>query len=329
MKKFFRVLSIFLFGLLLGAALTFNTLGLIFGNILYMELSDPTLNINLTSIVNHSQNLTRINEFQAQNPNAQKVALYTPYGDKNQELIGTFINNYSNTKKTVILIHGLYQNRSMCLNYIDIYKKLGFNVLLIDLRGHGESDGIITWGQTEVRDIDMWCDYLRNTKHQELIGIHGISLGGAFSLLHSGLSSNPADFYIEDSSYSDLKNLYYNHLHNMIQLPNDSKILDILWIYSQICMYWHTGSTLDRLSPLKAVAHTQSPILFLHGDADTLIPPNTVTELYDNCHATKAIHIFHNVGHAQAITQAPDEYFDTVKAFLLDNHFTTLHSKTK
>lgn len=329
MKKFFKIIIIFLLGLLLGSALTFNTLGLIVGNILYMELSDPTLNVNLTSIVNHSQNLTRINEFQIQNPNAQKVALYTPYGDKNQELTGTFINYHSNTRKTVILIHGLYQNRSMCLSYIDIYKKLGFNVLLIDLRGHGESDGVITWGQTEIKDIDMWCDYLRNTKHQELIGIHGISLGGAFSLLHSGLSGHPADFYIEDSSYSDLKSLYYNHLHNMIQLPNDSKILDILWIYSQICMYWHIGSTLDRLSPLNAVEHTQSPVLFLHGDADTLIPPSTVDELYDKCRTTKAKHIFHNVGHAQAITESPDEYFNVVKDFLVNNHFTTLQSNQK
>ena len=41
----------------------------------------------------------------------------------------------------------------MCLNYVNIYKQLGFNVLLIDLRGHGESDGIITWGQTEIRDM--------------------------------------------------------------------------------------------------------------------------------------------------------------------------------
>lgn len=262
MKKFLHSLFIFFIGLLIGAILTFNTLGLILGNILYMELSNPQLNINLTSIVNHSQDLTRINQYQQENPNAQKVALYTPYGDSSRELVGTFINNNSKYKKTIILIHGLYQNRSMCLNYVNIYKQLGFNVLLIDLRGHGESDGIITWGQTEIRDIDMWCDYLRNTKQQELIGIHGISLGGAFALLHSGLSVHPADFYIEDSSYSDLKGLYYNHLHSMIQLPNDSKILDILWIYSQVCMYWHTGSTLDKLAPLKAVAHSTSPTLF-------------------------------------------------------------------
>ena len=55
MKKFLHSLFIFFIGLLIGAILTFNTLGLILGNILYMELSNPQLNINLTSIVNHSQ----------------------------------------------------------------------------------------------------------------------------------------------------------------------------------------------------------------------------------------------------------------------------------
>ena len=95
MKKFLHSLFIFFIGLLIGAILTFNTLGLILGNILYMELSNPQLNINLTSIVNHSQDLTRINQYQQENPNAQKVALYTPYGDSSRELVGTFINNNS------------------------------------------------------------------------------------------------------------------------------------------------------------------------------------------------------------------------------------------
>lgn len=323
MQKFFHIFSVFFIGLLVGASIMFNTLGLILGNILYMELSNPRLNINLTSVVNHSQDLSPINRYQQQNPNAQKVALYTPYGDNSQELTGTFILTNPHSQKTIILIHGLYQNRSMCLNYVDIYKQLGFNILLIDLRGHGESDGIITWGQTEIRDIDMWCDYLRNTKQQELIGIHGISLGGAFSLLHSGFSMYPTDFYVEDSSYSDLKSLYYNHLHSMVQLPNDSKILDILWIYSQICMYLHTGSTLDKLSPLKAVEQATTPILFLHGDADTLIPATTLQELYDHCNSTKTMHMFKNSAHAQAITDYPEEYFFTIKDFLINNHLTT------
>ncbi len=324
MKKFLHKFFIFFCGLILGIILTFNTLGLILGNIMYMELSNPQLNINLTSIVNHSQDLTRIHKYQQENPNAQQIALYTPYGDNSQELTATFVTNNLQTKKTIILIHGLYQNRSMCINYIDMYKKLGFNVLLIDLRGHGESDGIITWGQTEIRDIDMWCDYLRNTKHQELIGIHGISLGGAFSLLHSGLSLQPADFYIEDSSYGDLKNLYYNHLHSMIQLPTNSKILDVLWFYSQICMYWHTGSTLDKLSPIHAVQYSKSPILFLHGDKDTLIPPSTLEDLYMSCNSTKALYMFKNSTHAQAITDCPDEYFSTIKEFLTTNRLTTI-----
>ena len=99
MKKFLHSLFIFFIGLLIGAILTFNTLGLILGNILYMELSNPQLNINLTSIVNHSQDLTRINQYQQENPNAQKVALYTPYGDSSRELVGTFINNNSKYKQ--------------------------------------------------------------------------------------------------------------------------------------------------------------------------------------------------------------------------------------
>lgn len=315
MKNFFPKFFIFIIGLLIGSIITFNTLGLILGNIIYQELSDPKLNINITGIVNHSQDLTPIKELEQTLPNAQKITL--PSAD-NQTMTATFINNNSN--KTVILIHGLYQNRSMSIIYINTYTRLGFNVLLIDLRAHGESDGIITWGQTEIKDIDLWCDYLRHTKQQNIIGIHGVSLGGAFALLHSGISIHSADFYIEDSSYSDLKSLYYNHLHNMVQLPTNSKMLDILWAYSQICMYWHTGATLDDLSPQKAVQKAKAPILFLHGDADTLIPPATLYDLYNNCQAPKEMHMFKNSIHAQGITDYPEEYNNVIYNFLQKNN---------
>ena len=317
MKNLLSKILIFIVGILIGSIITFNTLGLILGNILYQELSDPKLNINLTGIINHSQDLTNINTLEQTLPNAQKIVLPTTYNDK-QNLTGTFINN--NSTKTVILIHGLYQNRSMSINYIDTYARLGFNVLLIDLRGHGESGGTITWGQTEIKDIDTWCNYLRSTMHQNTIGIHGVSLGGAFALLHSGLLTQSADFYVEDSSYSDLKSLYYSHLHNMIQLPTNSKILDILWMYSQVCMYWHTGATLDMLSPRMAVQKATVPILFLHGDADTLIPPATLSDLYNNCNSPKEIHMFKNSIHAQGITDYPEEYNQVIHDFLLKNN---------
>ncbi len=321
MNHLLRNILIFILGLLAGAAITFNTLGLILGNIIYNELSDPKLNINLTGVVNHSQELGPINELQRTYPEAQRVALYTPYSSAGSQLAGTFIASGNGaSQKTVIIIHGLYQNRSMAINYINIYRNLGFNVLLIDLRGHGESDGVITWGQTEIKDIDLWCDYLRSTKQQQLIGIHGISLGGAFSLLHSGLSSYPADFYVEDSSYSDLKSLYYNHLRSMIQLTNDSGMLDLIWMYSQVCMYWHTGATLDQLSPLEAVKKTKSPVLFLHNDTDTLIPPQTLPELYNACAAPgKEMYMFHDSVHAQAISDYPEEYANVVTGFLQKN----------
>ena len=315
MKIFLSRFFVFLIGLLVGSIITFNTLGLILGNIIYQELSDPKLNINITGIVNHSQDLTHIHELEQNSPNAQKISLQSA---DNQTMTGTFINN--NSDKTVILIHGLYQNRSMSIIYTDTYARLGFNVLLIDLRSHGESGGIITWGQTEIKDIDLWCDYLRHSQNQKSIGIHGVSLGGAFALLHSGLSAHSADFYVEDSSYSDLKSLYYNHLHNMIQLPTNSKMLDVLWAYSQICMYWHTRATLDDLSPRQAVKKATSPILFLHGDADTLIPPAALYDLYNNCQAPKQIHIFKNSIHAQEIVDYPEEYNQTIRNFLQENN---------
>ncbi len=92
------------------------------------------------------------------------------------------IENSRSSDRTVILLHGLYQNRSM--HPVDMYRDMGYNVLLIDQRGHGESGGShTTWGLRETDDLDAWTEWLRGKDGGVKIGMHGISLGGDGSYL--------------------------------------------------------------------------------------------------------------------------------------------------
>jgi pimeloyl-ACP methyl ester carboxylesterase len=81
------------------------------------------------------------------------------------------------SKGTVILIHGLGGNKSNVLKQADEFRYLGFNVMLVDLRAHGRSEGnITTIGFRESEDVKLAYDYILNKGEKNVI-LYGLSLG--------------------------------------------------------------------------------------------------------------------------------------------------------
>lgn len=304
-------LYIFIFGVLLGAIVVFNGVGLFLGNLLYRELTNPQLHETITTVVGNAPGLERVKAYEAR-PGVQRVTVTT---DDNTTLVGTYIDTGST--KTILLLHGLYQNRGMCLDYVPMYRRLGFNVLAVDLRGHGESGGRMVWGQYAATDIDQWLGWLQQQVPGGTVGIHGASLGAAYALLHSGTKAPIAPaFYVADSSYTDLEDVGRRRLETFLPAQSDARMVTLLWAYSQACMYWNTGVTLHDLAPLQAVQTSTVPILFLHGNKDTLVSPVQMDILYDHCAAPKMKHIFMESGHANALAVRPEEYEQVVGQFI-------------
>ena len=123
------------------------------GNVVYEQLFYQSWDQAL-GIPNHRQDLDRIHYLERYY-DWDRVAVSSKDGTKLQ---GTYIEAPQKSHKTVIILHGLYQNRTMSVPYIGIYRRLGYNVLLPDVRGHGESDGNTTdWGVHAVEDLDSWA----------------------------------------------------------------------------------------------------------------------------------------------------------------------------
>ena len=163
MKRFLKRLLLFLVCL----AVILGGIGVYIGNMAYEEFYDAPWD-QLLGIENHSRDVSTVRQW-------EKERGWEPVRVNGQDgtiLRGTYIENRHDSHKTVILIHGLYQNRSMCLPYMEVYRRLGYNILLIDLRGHGESEGAHTeWGIREIDDLAMWCQWLRNRDEQMSISI--------------------------------------------------------------------------------------------------------------------------------------------------------------
>ncbi len=314
MKK----ILIFCFGITLGIFITANALGLMMGEFIYRELTYPHLYQNLFNLQDNSQNIEKIATAEKKYE-WEKVRLNSPHG---YTIRGTYIPAKQTSKQTILFLHGLFQNRSSGLDYLDIYQEMGYNVLIVDARGHGDSGGgSISWGYFEKDDINVWLAWLEQKTPQGIIGIHGISMGAATALLHSELneSTQQVSFYIADSSYNDFKDLLIKQLTILAALPEDSNVPDILLFYTQIAAYYHDKFTFDQISPRLAVMHSTTPILYLHGLKDTLIPAQMSQDLYNATAGAKELHFFTDTPHASAVYYDKATYTETIRAFIEEN----------
>lgn len=288
--------------------------GLYIGNLAFERCMSASWDA-LLGIENHARDVAPIEEGEEEFNWREAVT----EGRDGVPLRGTYIESRDHSHRTVILLHGLYHNRSMCLPYVGMYRRLGYNVLLVDQRGHGESGGQTTWGICEADDIGQWVQWLKRQDGSMTIGLHGISLGAAMALLYAGSDEGQdTAFVVADSAYGNIISL---GREKIIAAGND----EVLWEYDmvlpffQAAMWYHTGKVMADIEPAQAVRSIRCPVLFLHGQEDRLVPVETAWSLYEACSSPHAyIHVFPGSPHAVGIDTDRREYRQVVTSFLRD-----------
>jgi dienelactone hydrolase len=97
----------------------------------------------------------------------------------------------SHKRRAIIMAHGLGGAGVTMMFHAHPLVKAGYNVLMVDLRAHGISEGDTIDGVQEVNDILGAVDYLKTRLDVDAdkIGVLGISLG-AHTVLHAALQTD-------------------------------------------------------------------------------------------------------------------------------------------
>lgn len=233
-------------------------------------------------------------------------------------LKGTYLPANTASNKTVIFVHGVAASRLMGLWYAPLYLRNGYNVLIYDSRASGDSGGeAISWGYYEKYDLDQWVDWLEDQQPNGVIGIHGVSMGAATALLHAELNeqSKRVKFYVSDSAYSDLEQLLLQQIDATVQLHHTWWV-NLLLNYSSLVAHYKAGFYYKDVSPVHAVSNVTTPILYLHGDADLLVPVAMCDQLYQATNGYKEKHIFPGDKHVMAIFNHRREYQRLILNFI-------------
>jgi len=211
----------------------------------------------------------------------------------------------------VIVTHGLSGCKCdpNALTVAGMLHRNGFNVLLFDLREHGQSDiedGRAAIGNEEFMDVLGAWDWLVNEKKfkPEQIGLFGESMGAGTGLIAFGQEPRLAAIFV-DSPYSDLYQIITEELarNNFPTFFAPASILMARLI---------SGDDLLAHSPEDAIRnHLNRPIYIVHGTGDTRISvqhSRHLINLAEQSGANLTSWIPEGVEHVAAEFDFPQEY---------------------
>lgn len=189
------------------------------------------------------------------------------------------------SKKWVVACHWFGGHKFWSLYHTIMFRKMGYNVLTFDFRGHGKSDkDTTTMGAKEVRDLMGAIKFLNETEDVEHIATYGISMG-AFCVSYLSVldpefcRQNKIKFGICDSDYESVYSLLY-HIRNT---------------YARLIPKWKAKSAVIKLMEYHNNVESQNdvdlfktsvkvkiemehhepayPILFMHSQNDAVTSP--------------------------------------------------------
>ncbi len=215
----------------------------------------------------------------------------------------------NNSNKYVIVSHGFRSNRNGSIKYIDTYQKLGYNVIIYDVRGHGLNEKTaVSLGNIESEDLYMIIqDTYKRFGENIHLGLHGESMGSSISL--SVLSKKPKlDFVVADCGFSNLYNLIYGAYKE-----NNIGFL-IYGVSAATKLGYHID--MKKTSPIDALSQNNIPICFIHGENDTFIKPKHSELMFENNKSIDELHIVPKAEHASSISVlGTDKYSEIISEF--------------
>ena len=215
----------------------------------------------------------------------------------------------------LLLFHGYHSAARVDFSCAaPFYHGLGFDLLLVDQRAHGESQGrFLTMGVREREDCRTWAEYchLRYGDGVPLF-LGGMSMGATTVLMAADLPLPPTvRGILADCGFTSPAEILRDLMHRKYHLP----VYPLLWVVG----FWSrvlAGFGLNQCSTVTSVARTGIPIQLVHGGSDRFVPcwmsRRTADAAAGECHLL----VVPGAGHGASFLVDPDGYRAAAETFL-------------
>jgi alpha-beta hydrolase superfamily lysophospholipase len=218
-------------------------------------------------------------------------------------------------KGVYILFHGYSGNKSGVLTQSKILRKLGYHTFLVDMRAHGQSEGLATTiGYHEAEDVKAAYDYIKVYYPKLPVGLYGTSMGAVAILkAQHDYQMDLSSMIIEcpfQSMYTAVTTRFENMELPVVGLP-------------EMLLFW--GGLQNKMDAFEhdATIYAQkvtTPTLHIYGKKDARVRLAETSAIFDRLAGKKKICIIPEAGHEYIADYFKKEWTAAVWDFLEKNH---------
>ncbi len=228
------------------------------------------------------------------------------------KLKARYFNN--NQKNTIILFHGYRSSaaRDFCCA-LKLYTNLNLNVLLVDQRAQGKSEGrLITFGVKESRDVTSWVEFLNKKYSPEKIVLGGMSMGATTVLLAAGRELAPnVKAAIADCGFTSPVAIIKSVSSRFLKI-NASLLLPFI----DLCCRFFGGFSIKNVSTVESLRNSELPVILIHGEADTFVPCEMSREAFESCNEKCHLVTVENAYHGMSFLVDEEKITEELRNFL-------------
>lgn len=261
-------------------------------------------------------------EWFMENPNKQEVSIISFDG---LVLHAVKLLQSTKTNDWIIFHHGYHSCSKDMLPYMKAAYEKGYNVLSIDARGNGLSQGrYTTLGWFEHYDLLSWCGYVVSCDQDAKIALFGVGMGGnAIMNLSGDYVPKNVKCGICDGAYIDIfKEIAYHADRNDISkhyISEQEITVPIKPFFKGIDLYTRNilHFALSDADTYKQLNNAKIPLFMIHEANDEIVPTKNLYECYNACGFEKEKWIINDRGHLEGYLD--ERFFSKVFGFINKN----------
>ena len=216
--------------------------------------------------------------------------------------------------RCVIILPGRCECHKYSYYFAEPYRAIGFNVLVIDSRCHGASDGkYCTIGVKESEDLRVWIELLTKKLNIRSVWLHSICVGSSTGLLLMEKEDCPKEVagIVMEGCFTTFRETFKQHM--IADRRPLFPVLDLVMLQIRR----HTGTNVLKSSPQRCLEKIKKPVLFLNGREDRFSLPVKSQKLFDLCASGKKKLVWFEKGsHSHLRLNNVEQYDKSIAEFI-------------
>ncbi len=216
----------------------------------------------------------------------------------------------ANAIGTIILFHGYAAEKSSLLDHAEIFRQFGYNTLLVDFMGSGNSEGNqTTIGFSEAMQVRTAFEYVQKQGEQNIY-LFGISMGAV--AIMKALADDPLQVngIIIECPFGTMYQTVEARFR-LMKLPS--------FPFASMIVFWggvQNGFWAFGHNPVAYASKINCPTLLLYGAQDNRVSREETKAIFANLAGKKFLKMYPEAGHESYLLKYRDTWTDDVRIFL-------------